>query len=284
MNHEHLFVRPGQQVTLSKFDPAFTGDFRAKSDAVDKLASDIEQLAQLQDVFAACRTHALLVVLQGMDASGKDGAIKHAMSGLNPQGVHVFSFKVPSDEELQHDYLWRYEKTLPERGRIGIFNRSYYEEVLVVRVHRELLAREQPDADSRDHMWKERFEDINAFEKHLTRNGTLVVKFFLHLSKNEQRDRLLARLDDPTKTWKFSSSDVNERQYWDDYMRAYEQMLNHTSTEWAPWYVIPADHKWFTRAAIADILVTKLKSLELRYPTVDAVTRATLEDVRKQLG
>jgi PPK2 family polyphosphate:nucleotide phosphotransferase len=281
MKHEALIVTPGQHVKLSQFDPKFTGEFQAKADALDKLSRGIEHLAALQDALAASRANAVLVVLQGMDASGKDGAIKHVMSGVNPQGVHVFSFKVPSEEELLHDFLWRYERALPERGRIGIFNRSYYEEVLVVRVHRELLANEQPQSGG--DVWKQRYDDINAFEHHLARNGTLVVKFFLHMSKDEQRKRLLERLDDPSKTWKFSLSDVHEREYWDDYSHAYEQLLNHTSTDWAPWHVIPADHKWFTRAAIADILVEKLKSLDLRYPVVDDAKRATLENVRKLL-
>lgn len=283
MDIEPLLARPGHRIKLADFDPGFTSEFATKTDALDKLNRDIERLAALQDVLAASRAKAVLVVLQGMDASGKDGAIKHVMSGINPQGVHVFSFKVPTDEELLHDFLWRYERALPERGRIGIFNRSYYEEVLVVRVHRELLENEQPDANDAKSFWTQRYDDINAFEQHLTRNGTLVVKFFLHISKEEQRKRLLQRLDDPSKMWKFSVNDVHERQYWDDYARVYEQMLNHTSTDVAPWYVIPADHKWFSRAAIAALLVARLKALDLRYPIVDDARRATLEDVRKLL-
>ncbi len=280
-DHDRFLVGPGHAVKLAERDPADTGTFERKSEAAGKLKGDIARLAELQDVFAAAQSHALLIVLQGMDSAGKDGAIKHVMSGVNPQGVDVYGFKDPTDEEERHDFLWRCARVLPERGRIGIFNRSYYEEVIVVRVHHELLAREAtpPEKD----VWRERFEDINAFERHLTRNGTLVLKFFLHLSKDEQRKRLLERLDDKDKNWKFSANDGKERRYWDRYQIAYEQTLNATSTEAAPWYVIPADHKWFMRTAIADIIVGKLDALKLHYPRIEGDAAAALAHVRKQL-
>ena len=269
---------------LADIDPKKTYEFEDKSDAKSKLERDIERLGELQDVFAAASSCAILIVLQGMDSSGKDGAIKHVMSGINPQGVSVFSFKKPSDEELRHDFLWRSERVLPERGRFGIFNRSYYEEVLVVRVHPDFLGAEGIHSDGKGKsIWSERYADINAFEAHLVRNGTHVLKFFLHISKEEQKRRLLARLDDPTKTWKFSFSDAREREYWDAYMSAYENMLAATSTEWAPWYVIPSDRKWFTRVAVADVLVDKLESLDLRYPTSDRKQQGVLDTIRKQL-
>ena len=219
-----------------------------------------------------------------MDAAGKDGTIKHVMSGVNPQGCEVFSFKVPSAEDLSHDFLWRTTKNLPERGRIGIFNRSYYEEVLVVRVHPELLARQKlpPSLVTKD-IWRERFEDINAFERYLTRNGVLVRKFFLHLSKQEQRRRFLSRLEDPDKNWKFSLADLHERQRWNSYMRAYEDMIRHTATDCAPWHVVPADHKWFTRLVVAEVIVDALESLELKYPKVDGARRRELAAVRTSL-
>ena len=282
MNDEDLLIRPGRMIRLAELDQRFTCGFESKSDARDKLRSDIARLAKLQDVFTAVRSHALLIILQGMDSAGKDSAIKHVMSGINPQGVNVNSFKPPTEEEDRHDFLWRCEKVLPERGRIGIFNRSYYEEVIVVRVHRELLAREAIALPQKD-FWSERFEDINAFERHLVRNGTVVLKFFLHISKDEQRKRLLERLDDADKNWKFSVNDVKERQHWDRYQFAYEQMINHTTTTWAPWYVVPADHKWFVRAAIADVLVAKLESLELRYPRIEGAAAVLLRQIRAEL-
>jgi PPK2 family polyphosphate:nucleotide phosphotransferase len=283
VKHEHFVVTPGRAVRLAGFDPGYTGDFKDKDAAREKLARDVERLVELQDAFAAESKRALLIVLQGMDTSGKDGAIKHVMSGVNPQGVSVFSFKVPSAEELAHDFLWRYFKALPARGRVGIFNRSYYEEVLVVRVHKNLLEEEQPSAVSDHAFWQERYDDINAFERHLVRSGTAVLKFFLHVSKEEQRRRLLERLDDSAKTWKFSPKDVEERRYWQRYVSAYEHMLEHTSTKIAPWYVIPADHKWFMRTAIADVLVAAMKTLDPRYPEVGAERHEMLAAVRKEL-
>jgi PPK2 family polyphosphate:nucleotide phosphotransferase len=281
MNADDLLARPGHAIRLAEIDPRNTFEFANKSDAGKQLKVDIARLTELQDVFAAARTHALLIVLQGMDSAGKDGAIKHVMSGVNPQGVDVFSFKTPTAEEEGHDFLWRCARVLPERGRFGIFNRSYYEEVVIVRVHHELLALESaaPETD----IWAERFEDINTFERHLVRSGTVVLKFFLHISKDEQRKRLLKRLDDVDKNWKFSPNDVKERQYWDRYQTVYEKTINATSTEWAPWYVIPADRKWFARGAIADIIVTKLSALGLRYPRIEGDAAAVLAQVRKQL-
>jgi PPK2 family polyphosphate:nucleotide phosphotransferase len=219
-----------------------------------------------------------------MDAAGKDGTIKHVMTGINPQGVDVFSFKTPSAEELAHDYLWRCTKVLPERGRIGIFNRSYYEELAVVRVHNAILEQERLPPGSATDLWKDRYEDIAAFERHLCRNGTRVLKFFLHLSKNEQRKRLLKRIDTPDKIWKLSADDVHERKYWDNYHRAYEELLTHTNTQSAPWYVIPADHKWFTRVAVAGIIVAELEALHLTYPQVSDEQRAHLAEIGKQLA
>jgi len=281
MKTDELRVSPGHTVRLADCNPRATSLLKKKSDARDLLASDLTRLSELQDVFAAARSHALLIVLQGMDSAGKDSAVKHVMSGVNPQGVDVYSFKTPSDEEVAHDFLWRTSRVLPERGRIGIFNRSHYEEVIVVRVHEELLARESVTPGPG--IWAERFEDINAFERHLTRNGTLVLKFFLHLSKDEQGKRLLKRLDDPKKNWKFSESDMRERRYWDDYQRAYEEMLSATSTDAAPWYVIPADRKWFVRAAIANVVVAKLDALGLQYPHLQGETAAMFDRFREQL-
>ncbi|HTX04113.1 MAG TPA: PPK2 family polyphosphate kinase, partial [Candidatus Acidoferrales bacterium] len=243
MKHKHLRVRPGAPVRLSEIDPTDTNGLQ-KGDASEMHAQNLDKVEQLQEKLAASRSYAVLIVLQGMDSSGKDGAIKHVMSGVNPQGVDVHAFKQPTENELSHDFLWRTQAALPERGRIGIFNRSYYEEVLVVRVHSELLAREHVESNGKD-IWRERFEDINAFERHLVRNGTRILKFFLHISKDEQRRRLMARLDDPSKTWKFSMSDATEREYWSQYISAYEAMLSATSTDHAPWYIIPSDHKWF---------------------------------------
>lgn len=268
-------VRPAKAVKLSDRDPGHTSGIADKRAARTKLEKDIAAMAALQDVLGAQTLHGMLIVFQGMDTAGKDGAIKHVMSGLNPQGVRVYAFKQPSEEERHHDYLWRCAKVIPERGRIGIFNRSYYEEVLVTRVHPELLA-DVPPRRAGAEFWKDRFEDINAYERYLTRNGIRVLKFFLHISKKEQARRLLERLDDPTKQWKFSPSDVSQRAYWTQYVNAYEKMLAHTSTSFAPWYVIPSDHKWFTRVAVADILVAELRGLRLEYPRLTKEQRAAL--------
>ncbi|WP_421654666.1 polyphosphate kinase 2 family protein [Leptothermofonsia sp. ETS-13] len=269
---QSFIVPPKQKISLKKdYDPAYKADFLKKEDAQQILQEGIQQLAKYQDILYAQNTYALLIVLQAMDAAGKDSTIKHVMSGINPQGCQVFSFKVPSAEELDHDYLWRYFKALPERGRIGIFNRSYYEEVLVVRVHPEILERQQlpPEAKGKE-IWNRRFEEINHFEKYLVSNGIIILKFFLNVSKEEQKRRFLKRIEQPEKNWKFSLSDVKERGHWDDYMKAYEDVFNYTSTEWAPWYIIPADYKWFTRFAVATIISRQLQSLNLAYPTVSA--------------
>lgn len=274
-------IEPRTKVSLKKFDTAFTGEYSSKQDAKEKLEQSVGKLATMQDILYASDTYGLLLIFQAMDAAGKDSTIKHVMSGINPQGCQVFSFKTPSAEEQDHDFLWRYMKALPERGRIGIFNRSYYEDVLIVRVHdaiREKL--KLPASAITEDMWKHRFEDINNLERYLTRNGIVVLKFFLHVSKEEQRKRFLKRINTPEKNWKFSLQDVRERQHWDKYMHAYEDMLSHTSTEYAPWYVIPADHKWFTRVAVSEIILSRLESLDLQYPVVSDEHKRELEEAR----
>ena len=284
IDHADLLAKPGHDIHLADFDPAFTADFKDKHEAEEKLHEDVKHLSALQDIFYADQRYALLVIFQGMDAAGKDGAIRHVMSGVSPQGVDVYPFKQPSTQELSHDYLWRCAKVLPERGRIAIFNRSYYEELAVVRVHEALLERERlPSEPSGSDLWKARYEDIVSFERHLLRNGTLILKFFLHLSKEEQRKRLLERIDLPEKNWKISAADVHERTFWESYQHAYEELLTHTGTEGAPWYVIPADHKWFSRAAIGDVVVTRLKGLGLTYPRMTDEQRSQLAVQRKQL-
>ena len=265
-----LRVAPGTRVTLSKdFDPGFTADFVEKKEGEQLLTESVQLLATYQDRLAAQDTNGVLLCLQGIDAAGKDGTIRHVMSGVNPQGVHVSSFKVPSTEELNHDYLWRYATRLPARGEIGIFNRSHYEEVLVVRVHPDFLERQHlpREAKGKD-LWKRRFAEINDWERYLTDNGIRVLKVFLNISKEEQRRRFLRRLDLPDHHWKFSASDVRERQYWNDYQHAFSDMLSHTSTEWAPWYVIPADHKWFGRICVGAIIVHALMEIDPHYPEV----------------
>jgi PPK2 family polyphosphate:nucleotide phosphotransferase len=286
-------VRPGQRARLSRRPTEWTAypDLAdvprdgIKGRAKAFVQKNLEALTEAHDRLYASDVHAVLVVLQAMDAAGKDGVIKHVMSGLNPQGCQVFSFKRPSDEELDHNYLWRYTKGLPERGRIGIFNRSYYEEVLVVRVHPELLDRQKLPADARGpDAWKDRYEDINRFERHLTRNGTRIIKFFLHVSKREQGRRFLDRIDTPEKNWKFSEGDVRERRFWNDYQRAYEDMLSATSTAWAPWWVVPADHKWMCRALVSSILKSEIDALKLKAPSVDGRRRAELAQMREELA
>jgi PPK2 family polyphosphate:nucleotide phosphotransferase len=268
---DSLIVPPGQKISLERdFDPCATFDHLDKKEAAALLEQGIAHLAESQNRLYAQRHYALLIVLQAMDAAGKDGTIKHVMSGINPQGCQVFSFKEPSDEELDHDYLWRSVRALPERGRIGIFNRSYYEEVIVVRVHPELLARERVPSRRKDSkVWSRRFDEINNFERYLTANGIVVLKFFLNISKAEQRKRLLRRIAQPERNWKLSPSDVRERRHWDEYRRAYEDCFNHTSTSWAPWHIVPADNKWMTRLAVAEIIVRALKRLKLSYPEAD---------------
>jgi PPK2 family polyphosphate:nucleotide phosphotransferase len=279
-----FLIPPGKDIDLREYDSEYTGDYQKKQEAVEKTQEYTARLGELQEVLYAQNRHALLVIMQGMDASGKDSAIKHIMSGVNPQGTDVHSFKAPSSEELDHDYLWRVNRALPERGRIGIFNRSYYEEVLVVRVHPEILAAQQlpPETDFRK-IWKQRFEQINNFERYLEENGIHVVKCFLNLSKKEQKKRFLARIDSPDKNWKFSAQDVKERGYWDDYMKAYEEVLSNTSTDVAPWYVVPADQKWFARLLISKIIVSRLESLGLEFPTVDDADKLALAAARESL-
>lgn len=284
MNHNNLIIPPGKKIAIKDYDPGYTDDFTSKSEAKDKLEKDIERLSALQEVLYAHNRYSLLLIFQAMDAAGKDGAIKHVMSGVNPQGCQVFSFKAPSQEELDHDFMWRTTKALPERGRIGIFNRSYYEEVLIVRVHPEILNGQNiPDEERNEMLWQHRFEDINNFERYLSRNGTVILKFFLNVSKKEQKERFLERIDRPEKNWKFSFGDVTERARWDDYMHAYEEMLNNTSTKWAPWHIIPADKKWFTRAAVADIIVSKLESLDMKFPEVSEAHKAELQRAKEML-
>jgi PPK2 family polyphosphate:nucleotide phosphotransferase len=279
-----LLVSPGSTVRLSRdHDPSYTGPVtRPEADAL--LAEGVDLLATYQDRLAAQDTFGVLLVLQGLDASGKDSTIKHVMSGLNPQGVTVRAFKQPSAEELDHDFLWRYQCALPGRGRIGIFNRSHYEEVLVVRVHPELLAGERlPAAARKDGVWARRYREINDWERYLVGNGIHVVKIMLNVSKQEQARRFLKRIDKPAKNWKFSASDVRERRYWDDYQRAFDGMLSQTSTPWAPWYVVPADHKWFSRLATAAVLVMALRAINPRYPSVSAADRALMAQARAGL-
>jgi len=284
MTEKDFLVPPGRKIALSDYDPDFTGPYKNKEEAQSKLEKDVEKLVKLQDVLYASHQYAVLIVLQGMDTSGKDSIIKHVMSGMNPQGVHVKSFKQPSEEELQHDFLWRSVKPLPGRGYIGIYNRSYYEEVLVTRVHTEILRNEGVPLDAaKKKFWEGRYESIKDFERHLVRNSTRVLKFFLNISREEQKKRLLARIEDPTKNWKFSSADLRERAFWKQYRSAFQDMFRETSSDWAPWYVIPANHKWFSRVAVADIIVRKLESLKLRYPTLDPKEKAKLQQAKKAL-
>ena len=275
----------GKKVRLKDFDPADTGYCRTKEHAQELLDKGIAGMRELQDKLYAQGQWALLIILQAMDAAGKDGLVKHVMSGVNPQGCQVYSFKQPSLEELNHDYMWRSNRRLPERGHIGIFNRSYYEEVLVLRVHPDILKNERiPEDLMGKNIWQERFEDIVNSERYLTRNGIVVRKFFLNISKKEQKKRFLERLDNPEKNWKFSAADVQERKYWDDYMNAYEEMITATSKKHAPWYVVPADNKWYTRVVVAAAIVDALEELKLSYPKVTPEEQKRLSAARKELG
>ena len=276
-------VPPGKKIDLQDYDPADTGKFESKESAQVKLAAGILQLAEYQNILYAQNKFAVLIIFQAMDAAGKDSTIKHVMSGINPQGCQVFSFTSPSTEELDHDYLWRIHKSVPERGRIGIFNRSYYEEALIVRVHPELLAAQSlPHLDLKQ-IWPQRFQEINDFERYLTNNGTVIIKFFLHVSKQEQKRRFLNRINAPEKHWKFSAQDIQERAYWDDYQAAYTDIFNHTSTAVAPWYIIPADRKWFTRLTVADIICDRLQQMDLAYPKISDEQRSQLAIAKKAL-
>lgn len=279
-------VTKGGEFRLADVDPRDTGGLRSefKTEAKALLAQGVRWLADEQERLYAQDRWSVLLIFQAMDAAGKDSTIKHVMSGVNPQGVQVHSFKKPSDEELDHDFLWRCAKALPERGRIGIFNRSYYEEVLIVRVHEELLARQKlPAGVAGKGLWRKRYESIRAFEHHLARNGNLILKFFLHVSKQEQKKRFLARLDEPQKHWKFSAADAQERRYWDDYAHAYEEMIRGTAAKHAPWYVVPADNKWYTRLVVAAAIVAAMERLELHFPRLDAVRRRELAAARRAL-
>jgi len=284
MAEDRFRVRPDKKFRLEDHDAGFTGRFESKEDGKRHLEKGLEKLRDLQERLYAQDQWAVLLIFQAMDAAGKDSVIEHVMSGVNPQGCQVYSFKQPSSEELDHDFLWRTTRCLPERGRIGVFNRSYYEEVLVVRVHPQILAKQKlPATLVTDRIWKERYEDIGAFERYLSRNGTVIRKFFLNVSKDEQRQRFLARLDQPEKNWKFAAADVQERQHWDDYMKAYEKMIEATTSDEAPWFVIPADHKWFTRLAVADVIVETLEGLDLHFPEVSEAQRQELQRARALL-
>jgi len=286
---EHCRISSGKKFKLKDHDPSWAGDKdvakdERKSLAEKLLSEDTAQLAEAQDVLYAADTWSILVVLQAMDAAGKDGIIKHVMSGVNPQGCQVYSFKQPSAEELDHNFLWRCTVRLPERGKIGIFNRSYYEEVLVVKVHPEFLASQRiPDSKVDKDFWQARYEYINNFEKHLSRNGTKIVKFFLNISKEEQRKRFLARIDTPDKHWKISPSDIAEREHWDKYMEAFDECIANTSSDDAPWYVIPSNHKWVSRALVANILVDTIRGLKLKYPEVTDTKLKAIEAARREL-
>jgi len=278
-------VDDGKHFRLKEFDPADTGRWDSVEEAKEQLQKDIKRMEELQDKLYAQDRWSVLLIFQAMDAAGKDGTIKHVMSGVNPEGCQVHSFKAPSQAELQHDFLWRTTQALPERGHIGIFNRSYYEEVLVVRVHPPVLESQlvPPSLITKD-IWKERFEDINCFERHMGRNGTVIRKFFLHLSKKEQKRRFLARLDEPEKHWKFSAGDIQERESWDDYQEAYEDMIRHTASKQAPWYVVPADNKWFTHLVVAAAIVQTLEELDLYYPKVDGEKLKEIAAARRILS
>jgi PPK2 family polyphosphate:nucleotide phosphotransferase len=278
-----LIATPGKKFSLKKFPTGYTGGFKSKKEAEKKLEKDVKTMQKMQDMLYAHDKFSLLIIFQAMDAAGKDGTIKHVMSGVNPQGCQIFNFKKPSDEELDHDYLWRIYKCLPERGRIGIFNRSYYEEVLIAKVHPEVLVHQKlPGIDNvkniKKSFWKKRYDQINNLEQFLHDNGTIIIKFFLNVSRDEQKTRFLSRIDDPDKNWKFTINDITERKFWNNYQKAFEECINATSSKVAPWYVIPADNKWYMRTAVSDIIVRTLKSLPIRYPKVN---QAKLDELKK---
>ncbi|MDQ0322250.1 PPK2 family polyphosphate:nucleotide phosphotransferase [Pararhizobium capsulatum DSM 1112] len=280
-----IAVKPGKKVNLKKdFDTDFTGGYDDKAGALQHVAKNVQRLSDMQEMLYAQDVYSVLIIFQAMDAAGKDGAIRHVMSGINPQGCQVTSFKAPTSDDLDHDYLRRASVALPGRGMIGIFNRSYYEEVVVVRVHPELLIKQKLPVETRGKdIWEKRFKDINNFEKYLRRNGTIIVKFFLNVSKKEQKRRFLSRIDEAEKNWKFSPADFAERQHWDDYQKAFEEMLSNTSTQAAPWFVIPADNKWFARLAVSEVITAVFEKLELAMPVVDDARRAELQRVKAQL-
>jgi PPK2 family polyphosphate:nucleotide phosphotransferase len=281
---EPYCVTKGQSFRLKDCDTADTGGVKSKKHAEKLLEQSSTIVSQMQELLFAQDSWALLLIFQGMDAAGKDGAIKHVMSGVNPQGCDVFAFKQPTHEELDHDFLWRCHKVIPERGKIGIFNRSYYEEVLVVRVHPEVLGAERlPKQLVTKHIWDERYEDINNFERYIARNGVVIRKFLLHISKEEQKKRFLSRLEDPEKNWKFELADVRERSYWKDYLEAYEEVIQNTAEKHAPWYVVPADNKWYARLVVASAIVEALHGLDLRYPEADKAKKKELDEIREHL-
>jgi len=284
---EELLAKAGENFSLKNYAPEYTGKYKEK-DAKKKLKKNIKELDHLQYTFYAANKHSLLIVLQAMDAAGKDGAIRHVMSGINPQGCTIHNFKAPSKNELEHNYLWRHYIRLPERGQIGIFNRSHYENVLVTKVHPQYILGEQiPGIESlediNEQFWMDRYQQINNFEKTIHQNGTIVLKFFLHLSKKEQKNRFLDRINEPDKNWKFSFGDIKERERWDDYQKAFEQAISNTSTKYAPWFVIPADNKWFSRIAISDIIIHTLESLDLKIPELEKDERAKLDEAKQIL-
>jgi len=283
MNTKKFLASPNKKINLSKIKTDETLGISSKKDSVKLLKKNVERMRELQSKLYAQDKYSLLVIFQAMDAAGKDGTIKHVMSGLNPQGTQVFSFKQPSKEELDHGYLWRINKALPERGRIGIFNRSHYEEVLVVRVHDLVKYQKIPDRFNNKKIWKQRYEQINNFEKYLYENGIIIIKFFLHVSKEEQKERFLKRIEDPSKNWKFSIGDIEERKYWNDYQKAYQEAISATSKRYAPWYVIPADKKWFMRLAVSEILVKEMKKLKPEYPKLQKEHLSKLDEARKFL-
>lgn len=283
MKLEKFLAKPGEKINLSKTPTDNTSNFKDKSEANKILEENSEKMQELQNRLYASDKYSLLLIFQAMDAAGKDSTIKHVMSGLNPQGTQVFSFKKPSEEELDHGYLWRISKALPERGRIGIFNRSHYEEVLVVRVHDLIKYQKLPDDVMTNDIWYKRFEQINDFEKYLHENGTVILKFFLHVSKVEQKKRFLERIDDKSKNWKFAEGDIREREYWNDYQKCYQEAIAATSKDYAPWYIIPADKKWFMRLLVSEIIMDKLESLNLNYPELSKEQLGSLEKCKNQL-
>ena len=276
-------VSPGKKVKLSDYQTDYSGDIESKKDAGKLLKANIKKMAELQDRLYAHDRYGLLIIFQAMDAAGKDSTIKHVMSGVNPQGTQVFSFKQPSAEELDHGYLWRVAKAVPERGRIGIYNRSHYEDVLVVRVHDLIKSQKIPEKFIDNDIWKKRFSQIKNFEKYLYENGIITIKFFLHISKDEQKKRFLRRLDTPSKNWKFSAADLKERESWDDYQKCYEEAISATSTDYAPWFITPADKKWFTRLVVSSVIIDTLQDLNLRYPELDENQKKNLNAYREQL-
>ena len=288
IDYNKIIAKPNTKISLKDYSTDDTGDFKDKSAAKKRQKENLDEMQDLQDMFYAFDRYSMLLIFQAMDAAGKDSTIEHVMSGVNPQGCQVFSFKQPSANELEHDFLWRTYQALPQRGRIGIHNRSYYEEVLVTRVHPEFLLNQRlPNIrtveDVNQEFWQQRYQSINEMERHLTHNGTVILKFFLNVSKEEQKERFLKRINRPDKNWKFSMSDMEERQYWDDYQHAFEQAIHHTSTDYAPWHIIPADHKWFMRAAVSEIITDKLKSLNMHYPQVTEEQLKNLEKAKEIL-